>query len=70
MFKDSSTKYDQDNKDRLHKRLVKHVKLFLKKKQKESNNMVVNAIKISRKIKNKGWLKIEKNITKKENASL
>ena len=63
MFKNSSVKYYQDNKERLQKKLVKDIKVFLKKKKKK-NNMVVKDEKISQKIKNKSWLSIEKNIIK------
>ena len=31
MFKDSSAKYYQDNKERLQKKLVKDIEVFLKK---------------------------------------
>ena len=34
MFKDSSAKYYQDNKEKLPKKLVKDIKVFLKKKKK------------------------------------
>ena len=34
MFKDSSAKYYQDNKEKLLKKLVKDIKVFLKKKKK------------------------------------
>ena len=34
--------------------------MLLKKKKRKSKNMVVNDIKISQKMKNKGQLKIEK----------
>ena len=59
-----STKYYQENKDRLQKKLVKDIKIFLKKKKKKSYNMVMNVKKISQKIKNKIFLSIEKNIIK------
>ena len=63
--KDSSAKHYEDNKERLKKRLVKEIKVFLrKKKKKRSDNMVMSDIKIYQKIKNKSWLNIEKNITK------
>ena len=43
-----SAKYDQENKERLHqKKLVKEIKIFLRKKKKKSDNMVVNVTKIS-----------------------
>ena len=63
MSKNSSVKYCQDNKERLQKKFVKDIKVFLKKKKKK-NNMVVKDEKISQKIKNKSWLSIEKNIIK------
>ena len=59
-----STKYYQENKYRLQKKLVKDIKIFLKKKKKKSYNMVMNVKKISQKIKNKIFLSIEKNIIK------
>ena len=46
MSKNQSAKYYQDNKERLHKKLVK---VFLKKKNKKSSNMVVNNLKIYQK---------------------
>ena len=36
MSKNSSAKYYQDNKERLQKRLVKDIKIFLKKKKKKT----------------------------------
>ena len=41
---------------------MKDIKIFLKKKKKNSNNMVMNVIKISQRVKNKSLLTIEKNI--------
>ena len=41
MSKDSSAKYYQDNKARLQEKLVKDIKVFIKKKKKKSNNMVM-----------------------------
>ena len=35
MSKDSSTKYHQDNKERLQKKLIKNIKVFLKKKKRK-----------------------------------
>ena len=61
---DSSAKYYQNNKERLQKNLVKDIKVFLKKKKKESNNMVMSDTKIYQKMKNKCFLSIEKNIIK------
>ena len=61
MSKNLSAKYYQENKERLQE-LVKDIKIFLKKKKKYSNNMVVNNTKISQIMKNKSLLSIEKNI--------
>ena len=63
MSKILSTKYYQEGKERLQKKLVKDIEIFLKKKKKKSNNMVMNVTKIFQKIKNKSFLSIEKNIT-------
>ena len=41
-------------------KLVKDIKIFLKKKKKKSDNMVVNVRKISQKMKKLNWLGIEK----------
>ena len=62
MSKHSSTKYYQENKQRLQKMLVKDIKIFLKQKKKRSNNIVENITKISQKMKNRTLLSIEKNI--------
>ena len=62
MSKHISAKYYQHNKERLQKKLVKDIKIFLKKKKWKSNNMVINVTKISRKMKKKSLLSIEKNI--------
>ena len=61
MLNDSSAKYYQDNKERLLKKLMKDIKVFLKKKKTKTNHTVK---KIYQKMKNKSWLNIEKNITK------
>ena len=60
MRKDSSAKYYQNNKDRLQKKLVKDIKVFLEKKKKKCDKMVVNDTKINQKMKNKNLLSIEK----------
>ena len=67
------TAYYQKNKERLSKRLVKGIKIFLKKKNTKGANMVVSSIEIFLKkktkrsmnnikifywMKNKGWLSI------------
>lgn len=41
---------------------VKGIKMFLKMRKTESNNMVAKDIKISQEMKNKSYLSIEKNI--------
>ena len=66
MSKNSSAKYYEENKERLQKKLVKDIKIFLKKKKKKSGNMVVNVTKISQKMKNKSLLSKEKNIIERE----
>ena len=66
MSKNLSAKYYQENKEIIQKNLVKDIKIFLRKKKKKSNNMIVNVTKISQKIKNKSLLSIEKNIIERE----
>ena len=58
MSKSTSAKYYQNNKERLQKRLMKDNKVFLKKKNKTRDNMVVNNTKIYQKMES--WLSIEK----------
>ena len=53
MSKNSSHKYYQENKERLQKKAVKHIKIFARKKKRKSDNMVVNVTKISQMMKNK-----------------
>ena len=65
MSRDSSAKHYQHNKERLQKKLMKDIKVFLKKKKIKSSIMVVNDTKIFQKLKNKSLLSIEKNIIKK-----
>ena len=60
MFRSLSAKYYQENNERLHKKLVKYIKVILKKKRKKSDNMVENVTNISQKMKNKSLLSIEK----------
>ena len=64
MSKDSSGKYYQNNKERLHKKLVKDIKVFIKKKKKKSGNVVLSDTKIYQNMKNECLLIIEKNIIK------
>ena len=51
MSKHLWAKYYQENKERLQKNLVKDIKIFLKKKKKESDSMVVSFTKIFQKQK-------------------
>ena len=44
-------KYYQENKERIQKLLAKDIKIFLKKKKKKSDNMIVNVTKGSQKMK-------------------
>ena len=60
MSKSLSAKYYQENKERLQKNLVKDVKIRLKRKEKRSNNVVVNVVKIFQKMKSKSLLNIRK----------
>ena len=53
MSKNVSAKYFQENKERLQKKLLKDIKIFLKKKKKKSDNMVMNVTEISQNMKNK-----------------
>ena len=46
-------------KDYKKKKLVKDIKIFLRKKKKKSNNMVVKVTKVSEKMKNKSLVSIE-----------
>ena len=61
MSKTLSTKYYQENKERLQKKPAKDLKIFLKKK-KNSRDKVISVMKIYQNIKNKSLLSIEKNI--------
>ena len=64
MSKDLSAKYYENNKERIQKKLVKGIKVFLRKIKKKSNNMVVNDTKIYLNMKKKSLLSITKNIRK------
>ena len=50
MSKTLSAKYFQETKERLQEKLVKDIKIFLKKKKKNSTNVIVNNTKISLKM--------------------
>ena len=60
MSKTLSAKFYQENKPTLQKKLAKDIKIFVKRKQKKNNNMVMNVTKTYRKMKNKSLLIIEK----------
>ena len=62
MSKNLSAKYCQENKERLQKKLMKGIKIFLKKKKRKSSNMVMNDTKIYQKMKKKSLLSLEKNV--------
>ena len=48
MFENSLAKYCQHNQEKLQKQLAKDIKVFLKKKKKKSDNMVVKDTKFLR----------------------
>ena len=66
MSKNSSVNYYQDNKERLDEKLKNDIKVFLRKKKEKRSNTVVKDTQVYWKMKNKGSLSIEKNITKWE----
>ena len=70
--KNSSAKYYQNNKERLQKKYVKDIKVFLTKKKKKINNMVMNDTKVYEKMKNKSlFVEYRKNCYKmRKNALL
>ena len=70
MFKTLSAKHYQENRERLQKKLVKDIKIFLKKKKRKTDNMVINVTKISQKMKSKSFFCIEKNHRMRKNALL
>ena len=53
MTKNSSAKYYQDNKERLHKKAHERHQSLFEEENEKSNNMFVKDIKISQKMKNK-----------------
>ena len=59
MPKNLSAKYYQENKKDYK---IKACKIFLNKKKKKNDNMVLNSIKICQKLKSKILLRIEKNV--------
>ena len=60
MSQNSSAKYYQDSQERLQKKLVKDIKVFLKRRKRD--NLVANDTNIYQKMKSKDWLSIEKDI--------
>ena len=71
-FSHLSAKYHGSNKEKLTKSLAKNIEAFSKKKNKKSSNMGVEDIKMFLKVKNKGYLSIEKKyfkICENKNAS-
>ena len=61
MTREASAKYYKKTKKRF-KRLVKDIKILLRRKTPKQENMVLNPIKISQKMKNKSQLSILKDI--------
>ena len=68
MSRNFSAKHYQENKERLQKKLMKDIKIFLKKKKKERNYMVMNVSKISQRMKNKSLFSIKKYYRMRKNA--
>ena len=66
----SSARYYQENKERLQKKLVEDIKVFLKKKKKKCNNEVVKDTKSFQNIKKICWLSIEKKCYKMRKITL
>ena len=62
MSRHLSAKHYQENKERLPKKLLKDIKIFLRKKKKKSNNMVLNVKKIFQRMKSKSLFIVEENI--------
>ena len=64
MSREESADIIKKTTKRFKKSLVKDIKILLKKEKTESENMVVNDIKISQNMENKSKLSMEKNIMK------
>ena len=60
MSENLSAKYYQENKERLQKKLVKDIKIFLKEKNKKSNNIVVSDTKMYQIMKSENLLSMQK----------
>ena len=59
MSKSWSAKNYEDNKERLQKNLVKDIKVYVKKKKKNNDNMILKNTKISQEMKNKRFLSLD-----------
>ena len=68
MFKYSSAKYYQNNKEKLQKKASERYQSPSKEEKEKTDSMVVNDTKVYQKMKNKSLLIVEKNI-KWENMS-
>ena len=53
MIRQTSAKYHPKNKEKIQKNLVKDIKILLKKEKTKSENIIVNAMRISQKMKAK-----------------
>ena len=62
MPKNLSAKYDHENKERLQKKARERYQNLSKEEKEKNDNMVVNVIKISQKMKKKSLLGIQKKI--------
>ena len=71
MSKDSSSaKYYQNTKERLQKKLLKDIKVFLHMKKKKSDNMAIYNTKFYQKMKNKSLVSIEKIFNEKQRFNI
>ena len=59
MTKQASAKYYQKTNKTFLKSLAEGIKIFLVKRKIKTENMVVNVVRISQKMKNKSYLSIE-----------
>ena len=62
MSKNLSSKYYQENKERLQKKACERYQNISEEEKEKRNNMVVNITKIYQKVKKTNWSSIEKNI--------
>ena len=70
MFKDSSAKYYQKKTHAKLKKACEWYQSLSKEGKEKSENMVAKDTKIYQKMKNKSWLRIEKNIKEEEKTSI